>query len=166
MHRRTVLSFLLGGVVGGSGVALYGPDNSRERISRLIEGQPVDEEPPVEYMLGGPFKRIRYKQDGTVELYFEQFHDADEFYIKYHQDSDMGDLFYSNVAPETGTTEPVVFDLISQIQATGVEYPDRRFDLVAVKGTIPESAVISADAVTEKIHTATLRIPTAFELSP
>ena len=168
MNRRTLLSALGGFVAGGTAVSLYGSDKLRAETTRMIQ-RPVDKEPPVTMQLGGPFKEITFYQDGTAGLLFEQFHDADGFYVKYHQEESIKDAILSCQSPKSGSEGETTVDIISAIQNENINYPDRRFDIVAASGAFDDcsySQQYTFTMIQDELYTATVPIPTAFELSP
>lgn len=156
MKRRT---FIVG--VAVAGVAGYKATNAEYSIPELsLESQ----QDLSEQELSGGFERIEFQEDGTAEIYFDQFHDMDGFVFKYHKQSIERSL-YSCSAPHSEDDFSVTLPIIELIQNSEIEYPDRKFNLVSAKGGFAMCGQERIGGIiTETMDTATFKIPSQFEI--
>lgn len=167
MNRRTFLA-VIGGGIGG---AYLVSQSDRElptlpvNGTQLPVGSGYEEGWPKTESLGGPFKEIRYFEDGTAEIVFNKFHEIDGWFLMYHRYDDIDNALHVCEAPDRSSPS-VSINLIELLQAQNTEYPDRRFNLIAARGSFDGCSYQDRfNLITKRVHTATIHIPPEFTIA-
>jgi hypothetical protein len=164
MKRRTVILGAAG--LAGGGFYLGGGDvsNVLDTVDGAVSGE---NSTPMEQEFGGDeLQKITFHEDGTADIWFEQFHDAHGFFIRYHEDNTAEDAIFACSAPESGEEGPVTIPLVTAIQKNSIDYPDRKFAIVAARGGFGtcDYGFRGSAFVNEKLSTATFRVPDEFDM--
>jgi len=118
----------------------------------------------MEQDLDDGFDRLVWQEDGSAEVYFEDTHGMDGFYIAHESDSPKK-AFASCDAPRYGGSMTV--PLLNLIRSEGYAYPSRRFKLVGGEGAFTSCTtpgeVYWIDAFGTK-GTTYFTVPERFEL--
>jgi len=160
LTRRELLG---GGLTVGLATTLSGCLG--ESVGASMDGVFETPDPnAMEQELDDGFDRLVWQPDGSAEVFFEETHGMDGFYIA-HESDRPEDAIASCDVPRYGgsTTAP----LLALLREDGYSYPTRRFKFIGGRGSFAKCsnfASVSYLAIYDPLGTAYFTVPERFDL--
>lgn len=160
LTRRDLLR---GGAAIGAASALAGCLG--ETVGASLDGALETPDPnAMEQELDDGFDRLVWQPDGSAEVFFEDTHGMDGFYIGHESDAPEKAVASCGAPRYGGSVDVPMLDLL---RSDGYDYPTRRFKLIGGEGAFGECSTwadVSNMAMFDTYGTTHFTVPERFDL--